>query len=102
MFRSVGPRSMGAMRSAVDERDDAAAWDVARPARPSQVAGVSMAGFRDRGTTTVGHRAIPHPAVTLVVEFGAGPLVVDDAAGRQWRGSLVAGLGFGSGAVRVR
>jgi AraC-like DNA-binding protein len=37
--------------------------------------------------------------VTLVVEFGAGPLIVDDAAGRQQRGSLVAGLGFG--AVRV-
>ena len=59
-----------------------------------------MAGFRDRGTTTAGHRAIPHPAVTLVVEFGAGTLIVDDAAGRQRRGSLVAGLGFG--AVRVR
>lgn len=90
------------MRSAVDERDDAAVWDVARPARPSQVAGVSMAGFRDRGMTTVGHRAIPHPAVTLALEFGAGPLIVDDAAGRQQRGSLVAGLGFGPGAVQVR
>jgi AraC-like DNA-binding protein len=88
------------MRSAAGERDDAAVWDVARPVRPSQLAGVSMAGFRDRGITTVGHRAIPHPAVTLVVEFGAGPLIVDDAAGGQQRGSLVAGLGFG--AVRVR
>jgi AraC-like DNA-binding protein len=87
------------MRSAVDERDDPAVWDVARPTRPSQVAGISMAGFRDRGVTTVGHRAIPHPAVTLVVEFGAGPLIVDDAVGRQQRGSLVAGLEFG--AVRV-
>src|SRR5436190_1218421 len=88
------------MRSAVDEPADAAVWDVARPARPSRVAGVSMAGFRDRGMTTVGHRAIPHPAVTLVVEFGAGPLIVDDAAGREQRGSLVAGLGFGG--LRVR
>jgi AraC-like DNA-binding protein len=87
------------MRSGVDERDGPAVWDVARPAWPSQVAGISMAGFRDRGVTTVGHRAIPHPAVTLVVEFGAGPLVVDDAVGRQQRGSLVAGLEFG--AVRV-
>jgi AraC-like DNA-binding protein len=90
------------MRSTVDERDAAAAWDVVRPARPSRVAGVSMAGFRDRGTTTVGHRAIPHPFVTLALEFGAGPLIVDDAAGGQHRGSLVAGLGFGPGAVRVR
>jgi len=90
------------MRSAVDERDDEALWDVARPARPSRVTGVSMAGFRDRGRTAVAHRAIPHPAVTLALEFGDGPLIVDDAAGRQHRGSLVAGPGFGSGAVWVR
>jgi AraC-like DNA-binding protein len=90
------------MRSAVHERDDAAVWDVARPARPSRVAGVSMAGFRGRGMTAVGHRAIPHPAVTLALEFGAGPLIVDDATGRQRRGSLVAGLGFGHGAFSVR
>ena len=61
-----------------------------------------MAGFRDRGVTTIGHRAVPHPAVTLVLEFGSGPLIVEDAEGRQQRGSLVAGLGFGLGAVRVR
>lgn len=90
------------MRSALDVRDHTAVWDVARPARPSQLAGVSMAGFRDRGVTTVGHRAIPHPAVTLVLEFGSGPLIVEDAEGRQHRGSLVAGLGFGPDAVRVR
>ena len=90
------------MRSAVREPDDAAVWDVVCPARPSRVAGVSMAGFRDRGMTAVGQRAIPHPAVTLALEFGAGPLIVEDAAGRQQRGSLVAGLGFGPGAVWVR
>ncbi|HEY4418335.1 MAG TPA: AraC family transcriptional regulator, partial [Pseudonocardia sp.] len=39
--------------------------------------------------------------MTLAVEFGAGPLIVDDADGRQQRGSLVAGLGLG-GAVSVR
>ncbi|WP_344955781.1 helix-turn-helix domain-containing protein [Actinomadura miaoliensis] len=39
--------------------------------------------------------------MTLAVEFGDGPLIVDDAAGRQRRGSLVAGVGFGS-ALRVR
>jgi AraC-like DNA-binding protein len=61
-----------------------------------------MAGFRDRGTTAVGQRAIPHPAVTLALEFGAGPLILDDAAGRQQRGSLVAGLGFGADGVWVR
>ncbi len=60
-----------------------------------------MAGFRDRGLGTSGQRAIPHPAVTLVVEFGAGPLVVENAAGLQ-RGSLVAGLGLGSSRFSVR
>jgi len=90
------------MRSSVDERDNAAVWDVARSTRPSRVAGVSMAGFCDRGLTSVGHRAIPHPAVTLALEFGAGPLIVDDAAGQRHRGSLVAGPGFASGAVWVR
>lgn len=90
------------MRPTVDERADRAVWAVVRPARPSRVAGVSLAGFRDRGLTPVGHRAIPHPAVTIALEFGAGPLIVDDSAGRQQRGSLVAGLGFGAGAVWVR
>jgi hypothetical protein len=61
-----------------------------------------MAGFRGRGMTAVSYRAIPHPAVTLALEFGAGPLIVNDAAGRQQRGSLVAGLGFGPDAVWVR
>ncbi|MEQ4302087.1 helix-turn-helix domain-containing protein [Plantactinospora sp. B6F1] len=89
------------MRSAVHERAGTAAWELARPARPSRVAGVSMAGFRDRGTSPAGHRAIPHPGVTLALAFGAGPLIVD-AAGRQQRGSVVAGLGFGPGTVRVR
>ncbi|MFI6510997.1 helix-turn-helix domain-containing protein [Streptosporangium sp. NPDC050855] len=90
------------MRSSARGRADAVAWDVARPERPSRVPGVSMAGFRDRGTAVAGHRAVPHPAVSLALEFGGGPLIVDDAAGRQRRGSLVAGVGFGFGAVRVR
>src|SRR6478735_11035878 len=90
------------MRAAGDEHADANVWDVASPARPSRVAGVRMAGFRDRGTTSDGHRAIPHPAVTLVLAFGSDPLIVDDAAGQSRRGNLVAGLGFGGGAVQVR
>jgi hypothetical protein len=43
---------------------------------------------------------VPHPAVTLVLEFGNGPLVVDSATGRQQRGNLAAG--FLHGALRVR
>jgi AraC-like DNA-binding protein len=86
---------MRTVRSTVDEHD--AVWDVVCPSKPSRIAGVRMAGFRDRGTTAVGHRAIPHPSVTLALDFGVAPLIISDAAGREQRGSLVAGLGFGFG-----
>ncbi|MFJ8026158.1 helix-turn-helix domain-containing protein [Streptomyces sp. NPDC096311] len=78
----------------------AALWDVACPLRPSRVAGVTMAGFRVRELDAL--RMVPHPAVTLLLEFGAGSPVLDCAAGQQ-RGSMVAGPGLGSGgAVRAR
>lgn len=87
----------------MSERDDPAAWDVARPLRPSRVAGVDMAGFGVVGLPAGGLRVVPHPAVTLVLEFGADLPVVDDGAGRRHRGSVVAGPGFGDGgAVRAR
>lgn len=75
----------------------AAAWDVACPQRPSRVAGVTMAGFRVRDLDAL--RMVPHPAVTLLLEFGADSPVLDYAAGRRQRGSLVAGPGLGSGGV---
>lgn len=59
-----------------------------------------MAGFRDRGTGPNDLRAVPHPAVSLIMEFGDGWLAVDDATGRQQRGSVVAGLA--SGEIRTR
>ncbi|MER7810282.1 helix-turn-helix domain-containing protein [Streptomyces sp900116325] len=78
----------------------AAMWGVECPQRPSRVAGVTMAGFRVRDLDAL--RMVPHPAVTLLLEFGAGSPVLDCAAGRQQRGSMVAGPGFGSGgAVRA-
>lgn len=61
---------------------------------------MSMAGFHDCGEGPVDVRVVPHPAVTLVLEFGDGPLVVDAATGRRQRGSLVAG--FTHDALRVR
>lgn len=67
-------------------------WDIATPSRPGRVPGVSMAGFRDRSTAPVDMRAVPHPAITLVIEFGPGLPVVDDGTGREQRGSLVAGF----------
>lgn len=79
----------------------AAVWDVACPQRPSRVAGLTMAGFRVRDLDAL--RMVPHPAVTLLLEFGAGSPVLDCASGQQQRGSIVAGPGLGSGgAVRAR
>ncbi|MEU9321652.1 helix-turn-helix domain-containing protein [Streptomyces sp. NPDC048295] len=74
-------------------------WGVERPELPSRVAGVTMAGFRVRDLEEL--RIVPHPAVTLLLEFGAGSPVLDCAAGQQ-RGSMVAGPGLGSaGAARA-
>ncbi|WP_217145177.1 AraC family transcriptional regulator [Streptomyces sp. AC627_RSS907] len=56
-----------------------------------------MAGFRVPGLPVGGLRMIPHPAVMLVLDFGASPSTVEDGAGRRHRGSLVAGPGLGSG-----
>jgi AraC-like DNA-binding protein len=75
-------------------------WDIARPSRPGRVPGVSMAGFHDRTTEPFELRAVPHSAVTLVIEFGAGRLVIDHAAGREQQGCLIAGLAFGGLQIR--
>ncbi|MBO8190203.1 AraC family transcriptional regulator [Streptomyces oryzae] len=56
-----------------------------------------MAGFRVPGSLVGGLRMVPHPAVMLILEFGTSTPTVDDGAGRQHRGSVVAGPGFGSG-----
>ncbi|MBF6059867.1 helix-turn-helix domain-containing protein [Nocardia terpenica] len=55
-----------------------------------------MAGFRDRSTGSIELRVIPHPSVTLVLEFGDGSLVMYGATDRQQRGSFVGGLAPGS------
>ncbi len=81
----------------------ATVWDIATPSRPGRLPGVSMAGFRDRATDLVDLRAVPYPAVTVVVDISDGLLVVDDnVSGRQQRGSVVAGLAPGTVCVRGR
>jgi AraC-like DNA-binding protein len=72
-------------------RDAAAVWDIATPSRPGRLPGVSMAGFRERATDLVDLQVVPYPAVTVAIDLGDG-FVVDDASGRQQRGSVVAGL----------
>ncbi|KAA5835274.1 AraC family transcriptional regulator [Saccharopolyspora hirsuta] len=58
-----------------------------------------MAGFRIRGP--VGIRAIPHPAVTVGVEFGDRTFDIHGETGRTRAGSLAAGLAFGAFRVRA-
>jgi AraC-like DNA-binding protein len=87
------------MRSAEPARVTAgiaAVWDIAVPSRPCRLPGVTMAGFCDRTTDLVDLRAVPHPAVTVAVDLGDGLAVVDEATGRQQRGTVVAGLASGS------
>jgi AraC-like DNA-binding protein len=66
-----------------------------RPARPSRLAGVIMAGFHSANVGEL--RMVPHPSFTLVLDFGDGRPVIEDGAHRLARGSLVAGPGFGAG-----
>jgi AraC-like DNA-binding protein len=88
------------MRPAGPVSDAAAVWDIAVPSRPGRLPGVSMAGFRDRAKDLVDLPVVPYPAVTVVIDLGGEPLLVQDAAGQPKRGSLAAGLA--PGAVRVR
>jgi AraC-like DNA-binding protein len=88
------------MRSTESARDAAAVWDIATPSRPGGLAGVSMAGFRGRAQELVDLCVVPYPAVTVAIDLGGGPLVVEDVSGRQQRGSVAAGLAPGS--VRAR
>jgi AraC-like DNA-binding protein len=68
------------------------AWEIARPSRTRALPGVDMAGFCYRGDGPLELRAIPHPAVMVVVEFGDSAFDVHDAAGRSWSGSVAAGI----------
>ncbi|WP_229787244.1 helix-turn-helix domain-containing protein [Actinokineospora fastidiosa] len=77
--------------------DSTADWEIARP--PRATPGVAMAGFRIRGDRPVELRAIPHPAVTLAVEFGDRPFDVHGTPIRS--GGLAAGLGFSAFPVRA-
>ncbi|MFF0298575.1 helix-turn-helix domain-containing protein [Kitasatospora sp. NPDC004614] len=56
--------------------------------------GVEMAGFRIRGDRPIDLRVIPHPAVTVALDFGDRPFDIRGAAGRMRSESLAAGLGF--------
>jgi AraC-like DNA-binding protein len=74
-------------------------WDIAVPSLPGALRGVSMAGFRARTTDSVDLQVVPYPAATVVIDLGDG-VHVEDASGRQHRGSVAAGLA--PGVVRAR
>jgi AraC-like DNA-binding protein len=80
------------MRSGESARADVPPWDIAVPARPCRLAGVTMAGFSDRATDLVDVALVPHPAVTILFDLGDEPLLVVDDTGQQMRGRIVAGL----------
>jgi AraC-like DNA-binding protein len=87
------------MRPAESARDAAARWEIATPAQPGRLRGVSMAGFRDRASDLLDLQVVPFPAVTVAVDLGEG-LLVDDLAGRQQQGSVVFGLAPGGARAR--
>ncbi|MGA4844155.1 helix-turn-helix domain-containing protein [Streptomyces sp. G45] len=83
--------------------DAATRWEIATPAGPGRLPGVGMAGFRDRSTDLVDLQVVPYPAVTVAVDLGdgrGGGLLIEDASGRQRRGSVA--LGLAPGRVRAR
>jgi AraC-like DNA-binding protein len=88
------------MRPEDSVRDAAELWDIATPARPGRLPGLTMAGFRERSADTIELEIVPYPAVTVAVDLGDDDLrVVDDTTGRQQRGCVV--LGIGSSGVRA-
>ncbi|MEV0412473.1 helix-turn-helix domain-containing protein [Streptomyces sp. NPDC050448] len=81
--------------------DPTAAWEIARPSRVSALPGVDMAGFRIGGGSPVELRTIPHPAVTVAIEFGDRDFDLHSAAGRMRSQSLAVGLAFSPFQVRA-
>ncbi|BDY31990.1 hypothetical protein hbim_05948 [Mycolicibacterium mageritense] len=69
-------------------------WETTLAPRAGMTTGLTMAGFRNHSMTAVDLPVVPHPAITLIVEFGDDSLVVGDGGDLRHRGSLVAGLGL--------
>ncbi|MFD4460931.1 helix-turn-helix domain-containing protein [Nocardia sp. NPDC058480] len=75
------------MRPIMSERELDVGWDLAR-STGSAMAGVVLAGFRDRAATGCDMRIFARPEVTVVIQFGDSRLTVE---GSTFDG-LVAGL----------
>ncbi|MFF5447199.1 helix-turn-helix domain-containing protein [Streptomyces sp. NPDC012888] len=87
-------------------RGEGSGWEVARP-RPggaAAVAGVRMAGFRDRVGRALDLRVLPQPAVVVVIGLGDEPFRVEagPASPHRDNASLVASLSPGPARIRGR
>ncbi len=83
------------MRPAQPARDRAPRWEITTPSRPGLLPGVRMAGFRAHHADGFDLRLVPHPAVTVFIDFGDG-LLTDEASGQSLAGSVAAGLAPGA------
>ncbi|MER5852649.1 helix-turn-helix domain-containing protein [Streptomyces sp. NPDC002012] len=89
------------MRPVRRTADPTATWEIERPSRATALPGVDVAGFRIHGDSPIELRAIPHPAVTVAVEFGDRLFDINSAAGPMRSESLAAGLAFSAFQVRA-
>ena len=80
------------MTATVSDLDAVGGWEFARPTFTPRVGDADVVGFWDRSAAGLDMRIIPHPAVTIVFDFGAHPLHVHGSTGRQVLGGLLAGL----------
>ncbi|MCT9092512.1 helix-turn-helix domain-containing protein [Streptomyces sp. ASQP_92] len=75
-------------------------WEVAHPLGGSSLAGVRMAGFRDRIAAGLDKRVLAQPSVVVVIGLGDTPFTVEDDQGAQPLTSFAATLSPGPARVR--
>ncbi|MFJ5262225.1 helix-turn-helix domain-containing protein [Streptomyces sp. NPDC088387] len=83
------------------DRDAGYGWEVALPPGDTSLAGVAMAGFRDRAAVGLDMQVLPQPAVIVVLGLGDDPLTVEDTDGRRALSGLVAAPSPGPARVRA-
>ncbi|MGW6625173.1 helix-turn-helix domain-containing protein [Nocardia sp. NPDC055002] len=79
------------MRPIMSEHELDDGWELAR-STGSAMAGVTMEGFRDRGSAGCDLRIFARPEVTVVIQFGDDPLTAEDPGRQSMFDGLVAGL----------
>ncbi|MFB9200259.1 helix-turn-helix domain-containing protein [Nonomuraea spiralis] len=80
------------MRSVEPVRAGVPRWEITVPSRPGRLPGVVMAGFSDHANEFLDLVLVPHPAITVLFDFGDEPFVIEDGRGTRQRERVVAGL----------